>query len=57
MKAVNIIWDTDTEEERKLLPTEIELPDGMDDHDEISDYLSDVTGYCHKGYALDDKQN
>lgn len=57
MKAVNIIWDTDTEEERKLLPTEIELPDGMDDHDEISDYLSDVTGHCHKGFALDDKQN
>lgn len=34
------------------LPTEIEFPDGMTDEDEISDYLSDETGFCHKGFAL-----
>ena len=52
MKATNIDWDVDCEEDRKLLPTEIEIPNGMEDDDEISDYLSNVTGYCHKGYIL-----
>ena len=27
--------------------------DGMEDDDEISDYISEVTGFCHKGYSLD----
>lgn len=49
-KAIDIIWDTDSED--VMLPKEIELPDGMEDEDAISDYLSDVTGYCHKGYQL-----
>ena len=50
MKVVNIIWDTD--EEDVLLPVEIEIPFGMTDKDEISDYISDETGFCHKGYEL-----
>lgn len=52
MKAVDIDWDVDCEEDREFLPTEIEIPDGMEDDDEISDYLSDVTGFCHKGFRL-----
>lgn len=53
MKAVNIMWDTDGDEKlRKTLPTEIEIPDGMTDEDEISDYLSDTTGFCHFGFDL-----
>ena len=52
MKAVDIDWDVDYEEDRKFLPTEIEIPDGMEDDDEISDYLSEVTGFCHKGFRL-----
>lgn len=24
------------------------------DEDEISDYLSDTTGYCHKGFYLEE---
>ena len=52
MKAINIHWDVDYEEDLDGLPTEIELPDGMDDEDEISDYISDVTGFCHKGFHL-----
>lgn len=52
MIATNIIWDTDGEEELDL-PVEIIIPDGMDE-DEIDDYLSDFTGYCHKGYTLED---
>lgn len=52
MKAINIEWDTDCKKDEALLPSEIEIPKGMEDEDEISDYLSDVTGYCHKGYSL-----
>ena len=52
MKAVNIIWDVDDPADLETLPTEIEIPDGMTDEDEISDYLSDETGFCHKGFAL-----
>lgn len=54
MRAVNIIWDIGDDENDKPvinLPSEIEIPDGMDE-EEISDYLSDVTGFCHKGYIL-----
>ena len=52
MKAVNIIWDVDDGEDKNILPSEIEIPDDMADYDEISDYLSDVTGFCHKGFDL-----
>lgn len=55
MKATNIKWDTDGDMELlEELPTEIELPCGMTDEDEISDYISDKTGFCHFGYALED---
>lgn len=56
MKATNIIWDTDGDMEiLSTLPTEIEIPSDIeDDEDEISDYLSDVTGFCHNGFALTD---
>ena len=50
MKAVNIIWDTDGENVE--LPNEIEVPYGMIDEDEISDYISDETGFCHYGFEL-----
>ena len=54
MKAINILWDTDGEEVN--LPDEIEIPDWVDkeDDDEISDYLSDTTGFCHLGFELVD---
>lgn len=52
VKAINIDWDVDYEEDSESLPTEIEIPADMKDEDEISDYLSDVTGFCHKGFEL-----
>lgn len=55
MKAVNIAWDVDDEED-VALPEEIDIPDGMTDEDEISDYLSEVTGYCHLGFTLDGEE-
>lgn len=55
MKAVNINWDTDGDNDiAKSLPDEIQIPDWMEDEDEISDYLSDVTGFCHFGFSLID---
>ena len=51
LKATNILWDTDYDDGE--LSTEIDIPEGMTDEDEISDYLSEVTGYCHQGYVLE----
>lgn len=55
MKATNIKWNTDGDMELlRQLPTEMEIPKGMTDEDEISDYLSDETGFCHCGFYLVD---
>lgn len=56
MKAVSIIWDVDYEEDLESLPKEIEIPDGMTDEDGISDYLSDTTGFCHKGFEIEARE-
>ena len=57
-KAINILWDVDDDDEKmsaeeilKQLPTEIEIPDEIDDED-VADYLSDQTGFCHFGFAI-----
>lgn len=56
-KAVNIQWDYDDEDEAEVcdsLPDEIEIPPEIeDDEDAISDYISDVTGWCHNGFAIE----
>lgn len=59
MKAYNIQWDTDGE--NVALPEEIVIPDeiaSMDDEDEreeaVSDYISDLTGFCHAGFELEE---
>lgn len=58
MKAVNIKWDTDGDARlAKELPSEIEISDCIFDGDEdieeaISDYISDLTGFCHLGFDL-----
>lgn len=51
LRATNIAWDTDNE--IVDLPTSIEIPEDIKDEDEISDYLSDLTGFCHKGFMLE----
>lgn len=57
-KAVDIDWDVDDEEELKDLPTEIVFPDTVDvlggnaDDDEASDYITDLTGFCHRGFSI-----
>lgn len=51
LRATHILWDVDYDENGPL-PTEIDVPEGMTDEEEISDYLSEVTGYCHQGFNL-----
>ena len=43
--ASDIQWDMD-DDDYAVLPTSIPIPEGMEDEDEISDFISDVTGYC-----------
>lgn len=55
MKAINIKWDTDGDMELlEQLPTEMEIPEGMMDEEEISDYLTDEIGFCHEGFEIVD---
>ena len=55
MKAVNIQWDTDGDQKLfDSLPSEIEIPESLTDEDEITDYLSDQTGFCHFGYQIEE---
>lgn len=50
--AINIQWDVDDNEDLERLPQKVKIPEGMTDDDEISDYLSDLTGFCHYGFSL-----
>lgn len=53
MRAVNIQWDTDGLP--VSLPSEIKIPDDIDTVDDISDYISDSTGFCHNGFELTER--
>ena len=65
LKAVDIKWDVtddgidESDDEAceilESLPTEMDIPEGMTDTDEISDWLSDETGFCHYGFRLVDQ--
>lgn len=50
MVASDIIWVTDGED--VSLPTEVEIPDWIDDVDEIADYLSDTYGFLADCFSL-----
>ena len=55
MKAINIDWDVNLEEDLdalQMLPDEIEIPEEFEDEEAISDYISDITGFCHNGFEL-----
>lgn len=63
LKAINIKWDTDGDMEVfNELPTEIIVPDELEEMykkdkeyalEEISDWLSDETGFCHAGFEIE----
>lgn len=54
--AYNISYDTDGEAVELPSELEIEVPDDLTEQEDIEDYLSDeisnVTGYCHKGFLI-----
>lgn len=51
--AYDIMWDTDGDKDVfDELPRKIEVPEEMVDDEEISDYVSDETGFCHSGFRL-----
>ena len=52
MKASNIIWDAEVEEMENL-PMEIPIPKELYE-EAASDYITMVTGFCHKGFALEE---
>lgn len=63
LKAKNIKWDTDGDMEVfNELPTEMIVPDELEEMykkdkeyalEEISDWLSDETGFCHDGFEIE----
>lgn len=55
MRAINIKWDTDSNKDVEAsLPKELDIPDEIrDDEEAVSDYLSNMTGYCHEGFDLE----
>ena len=54
MRAVRIQWDCDGDKAVfHGLPSEMDVPAGMTDPDEISDYLTETTGFCHFGFELE----
>ena len=56
-KAINIQWDIDEDDcecGAVPLPLEIEIPNTMTDLEDIADYISDITGFCHKGFELEE---
>lgn len=70
LKAINIKWDTDGDKEVfDEFPTETTIPDYLeeiyrenedDGLDEIADWLSEETGFCHEGFKIarkSDKEN
>mgnify|MGYP004650880519 FL=1 len=63
LKAINIKWDTDGDKKVfNELPTEMIVPDELEEIykkdreyalEEISDWLSDETGFCHSGFEIE----
>ena len=69
LKAINIKWDTDGDEKvLQDLPTEMIIPNYLEEYyyrdrkyeedrryvtEEISDWLSDETGFCHAGFEIE----
>lgn len=62
LKAINIKWDTDGDKDIfNELPTEMIIPNELEELykkdreyalEEISDWLSDETGFCHDGFKV-----
>lgn len=65
LKAINIKWDTDGDMKvLNELPTELIIPDDLEELykrkedreyalEEIADWLSEDTGFCHDGFEIE----
>ena len=63
LKAINIKWDTDGDKDVfNELPMEMIIPNELEELykkdreyalEEISDWLSDETGFCHAGFEIE----
>jgi hypothetical protein len=63
LKAINIKWDTEGDKEVfNALPTKMIVPDELEEIykkdrefalEEISDWLSGETGFCHAGFEIE----
>lgn len=65
LKVINIKWDTDGDMEvLNELPTELIIPDDLEEIykrkedreyalEEIADWLSEDTGFCHDGFEIE----
>ena len=63
LKAINIKWDIDGDMDiLKTLPTEMTIPNYLEEMyreneddglDEIADWLSEETGFCHAGFEIE----
>lgn len=54
--VTGIEWDADDPEDVEDLPTEmvVKVPASEEDHEEyVSDFITDETGFTHKGFSLD----
>ena len=55
-KVANIQWYIGPEDDDGVeLPNEITILNDIEDEEAISDYISDVTGFCHKGFELEEQ--
>ena len=46
-RTVRVVWDTDEEDQREILPQFVQIPDGIELTNEgICNYLSDAYGWC-----------
>lgn len=60
--ATNIEWDTSSDDDDENvcseidLPNQIIIPEELTTEDEISDYISDITGFCHFGFVIKECQ-
>ena len=55
-KVTNIDYDTDGENVELPESLDITVPDEIEDHYEINEFISDEisnqTGFCHNGYSV-----
>lgn len=54
LKVINIEWATDNDHNlQNALPKEIDIPESINIMGDISNYISDETGFCNFGFDTD----